>query len=448
MMHTSTPPTLPHNLGAGLLLRRATPADAETLATFNAATHRVEGSNEPNQQVATWTRDLMCGSHPSFAAEDFLLVEDTNTGAIVSSTNLISQTWLYGDVPINVGRPELVGTHPDYRRRGLVRAQFDVLHAWSAERGEQLQAITGIPWYYRQFGYEMALELGAGRVGYAPHVPTLKQGTSEPYHIRPATSRDLDFIATRYNQAMRRYALSCVRNHALWQYDIKGRSDGSLTEYKLRVIETPSGRPIGFMAHAARLAGPTLGVQMYELEPGVSWLAVTPSVVRYLQATGQQYAEQRQNEPWGAFAFWLGTQHPVYQVLHSRLPRTQPSYAWYIRVPDLLGFVRHITPVLETRLAQSVAVGHSGELLLSFYRTGMRLVFEGGHIAQVEPWQPTPEQGGNAAFPDHTFLQLLFGYHSLSELREAFADCWADEEAYVLLTALFPKQPSLVWPVE
>ena len=40
-----------------------------------------------------------------------------------------------------------------------MRKQFDVIHAVSAQRGELMQGITGIPWYYRQFGYEMALDL-------------------------------------------------------------------------------------------------------------------------------------------------------------------------------------------------------------------------------------------------------------------------------------------------
>ena len=58
---------------------------------------------------------------------------------------------------LDAGLPELVGTHPDYRRRGLVREQFEVLHRWSKERGHLMQAIAGIPYYYRRFGYEMAV---------------------------------------------------------------------------------------------------------------------------------------------------------------------------------------------------------------------------------------------------------------------------------------------------
>ncbi|MGD2206645.1 MAG: hypothetical protein PVH17_07690, partial [Anaerolineae bacterium] len=58
------------------------------------------------------------------------------------------------------------------------------------------------------------------------------------------------------------------------------------------------------------------------------------------------------------------------------------------------------------------------------------------------------EKGGDAAFPDLVFLQLLFGYRSLEELKHSFADCWTSNgKARVLLEALFPKQPSDAWPV-
>ena len=49
------------------------------------------------------------------------MVEDTRTGSIVSSTCLIGQRFSYEGVEFDAGLPELVGTHPDYRRRGLVR---------------------------------------------------------------------------------------------------------------------------------------------------------------------------------------------------------------------------------------------------------------------------------------------------------------------------------------
>ena len=45
------------------------------------------------------------------------------------------------------------------------------------------------------------------------------------------------------------------------------------------------------------------------------------------------------------------------------------------------------------------------------------------------------------------FLQLLFGYRSLAELRYAYADVSANAVAEPLLDALFPARPSWVMPL-
>lgn len=431
------------DLGSRCILRRATVADTEALAAFNAEVHQDEGA-------AALTRDLMSGVHPTADAGDFTVVEDTHTGAIVSSLGLISQTWSYGGIEFGVGRPELVGTHPDYRRRGLMQAQFEVIHEWSSERGQKLQAIAGIPHFYRQFGYEMGLAMGDGRVGYIPHVPEPKEGELESYRVRPATEADLPFIAQMYEQAATRSLVACVHDEALWHYELLGRSEQSANRSELCVIETAEGEPLGFLVHPRHLWGPhrwgsRLVVTLYELKPGVSWLAVTPSVIRYVLATGKAYAARDQKE-FGAFTFGLGTEHPVYQAIHKRLPVTRRPYAWYVRVPDLPDFLRHIAPVLERRLAESALAGHTGELKVSFYRDGLRLVLENGRLSAVEQWMPTDHDRGAAAFPDLTFLQLVFGYRALEELEYAFADCWAEaDEARASLKALFPKQASNVW---
>ncbi len=57
---------LPRDLGDGLLLRRATAADAEALADLNAQVHHERGVEEPNPRVWAWTQDLMSGMHPTF----------------------------------------------------------------------------------------------------------------------------------------------------------------------------------------------------------------------------------------------------------------------------------------------------------------------------------------------------------------------------------------------
>ena len=436
------------NLEDGLILRRSTAADAERLVAFHSDIHREVGAEEPEEHVAAWVRGLMSGDHPVFDVGDFTIVEDTRSGAIVSSLCLIPQTWSYGGVRFGVGRPELVATRPDYRNRGLVRAQFELLHEWSAARGHKMQAITGIPYFYRQFGYEMGLTLGGGCVGYGPQVPELKEGEEEPYHLRPATEADLPFIAQVYEYGITRYPVACLWDEDLWRYELLGKSEKSDDRRDLCLIETGEGEAVGFLAHSTWLRRGRLGIVLYELKAGTSWLLVTPSVVRYLWALGEQWAAQDPEQEMQAFSLWLGAEHPAYRVLRNRLSPVRPTYAWYVRVSDLVDFLQHIAPVLEQRLSRSALAGHTGQSRISFYRHGLRLAFENGRLDSVEPWQPTLQESGDAGFPELTFLQLLFGYRSLEELRYAFADCWAaDDGAHPLLAALFPKRPSNVWPV-
>jgi GNAT superfamily N-acetyltransferase len=436
------------HLGDGLVLRRATAHDSEELAAFHGDVHRDPGATGPDEGVVAWTRDLLEREHPTFRAGDFLAVEDTRTGAIVSSLCLISQTWTYEGVEFGVGRPELVGTHPDYRRRGLVRALFEQVHLQSAERGEMMQAITGIPWYYRQFGYEMALALDAARFSYAPQAPKLEEGAQEPYRVRPATEDDLPFMANVYEVAAQRSLVACTRDEVEWRYELCGKSKRNVCRRDLRVIEAAGGERVGFLALSIRLWRGMLGAWVYELKPGVSWLAVTPSVVRYLWALGETWAARDPAQQMEMLAFRLGDEHPIYRVYRHLAADKRRTYAWSVRVPDLAAFIRQVAPVLERRLAESPLVGYGGELTISFYRSGLKLTFERGRLAHVESSQPTPGVRASARFPDLTFLQLLLGYRSLEELEYAFADCLAaSDEARALLEILFPKRPSDIWPV-
>lgn len=449
-MNTKQPVGLIEDLGDGLILRHATSADAEPLADFNSRVHSDDGWEHPEAFIYHWTHDSLTKPHPTLKPSDFLIVEDTVNGRIASTMNLIPQTWAYNGVPFGVGRPELVATHPDYRKRGLVRKQFEVVHRWSAERGHLVQGITGIPWYYRQFGYEMALDLGGGRRCYLPLIPKLKEGAPEPYRLRRAAASDLPFMMALYNASAPRNLLTCQRDESLWHLELTGRSEGAALRFD--ILENAAGEAVGMVWCPNTLWGGALPIWGYEVTPGQDWLEITNSALRGLAGLGEEILKEKKLErPLDQVYFNLGTQHPVYQVIPHRLPEFVEPYAWYIRVPDLPAFLRHIAPALEARLAASYRPGYNGDLMLNFYRRGVRLVFEQGKLTTVETWQPSTEHEGHIAFPDNTFTQMLFGYRSLDELEAAFPDCWVNRETPdhgVLARILFPKQPSYLWAVQ
>lgn len=448
------------DLGDGLILRRTTAGDAEPLAAFNADHIRGQDSAVPWEPLGVWTRDLLGGRHPAFKPEDGLLVEDRVTGAIVSSMLLISQRWDYGGAPIRVGQPELIATRPDHRGRGLVRRQFEVLHRWSAERGEVLQIIAGIPWFYRQFGYEMALERGGGPRAELTSFEPPATDAALPFRVRPMAERDLPFAAALDDQARARALVSVPRDEARWRYELTGKSPGSMVRLAFGVIETANGEPVGTLSHIPVLWNGAVALTHYEVKAGVSWRATWPAVLRYVVARGQEYAARDPKARFTQVQCWhMGSEHPLYRAVPFGKDHWR-AYALYTRIADPAAFCRAVAPTLERRLTASPLAGHTGDLTLSTYRTGVRLRLDRGRIT-AEPWRPALEVVGQefgapssdprrpmALFPDLSLNQLLLRYRSLDELQATFPDCMVRAgEGRALIDALFPKTPSDVWPL-
>lgn len=440
---------LPRALGDGLLLRLASRDDTEAVADLMSRV--LTDQDAPPEPVKIWTRDLMSGRHPTTSASDFVVVEDIKAAKIVSSSCLISQVWAYEDISIPIGQPELVGTDPAYRRRGLVRAIFEAIHAMSEAYGHLAQGITGIPWFYRQFGYGYALTLGGSRDLSVNDIPELKEGETEPYQTRPAIEEDIPTLMRLYQRQCAGKLVTTHIDQDWWRYDLSGRTRGSDEEYRAYCILNGDGYCVGYYSTPPRLRGSRLPVWEIVVDREVSLLSVLPSVMRSLKAQGEAYAANA--KPGGislsGVRLALGLEHPAYDLLEAKLGSLKRPYAWYVRVPDLARFVRHIAPVLERRLASSVMRGFSGDLNITFYRSGLHLSFEDGKISEATDWSApdTDEQWDGAGFPPGVFLQLLFGYRSLEELRYAFPDCWADDEPTLLLNVLFPKQVSWVVPL-
>ena len=437
-MTAPSPLRLPRVLDGGLILRQATEHDAERLAAFNAAIH-----GEP--RMVPTVRDLMNGRHPIVRAADFLLVEDpTRKHAIVSSLCLIGQLWRYDGITLAVGQPELVGTDPAYRRRGLVRALFEAIHALSAAHGDAVQAITGIPWFYRQFGYEYALDLGGSRRLPLASVPALAAGETEAYHIRPATADDLPALMAIYAGGAASYRTSNVLGPDDWDYDLAGRSPDAYFAMRLLTIEDAAGQIAGYCRTRTGAEGDSLIVLEVWTASGTPLAAPLPALLRALQRMAAEAGPDVRT-----LAFGLGGEHPLYHALDSQLLPLRPPYAFYLRVADLPALVAQLGPALQRRLDHTPLSGYSGALRLGFYQYGLRLDFQAGRLMAVtglDAAAVADEDWVDAAFPPGVFLKLLFGYRSLDELRRAYPDVRGKEEAFLLLEMLFPPAPSRILP--
>ena len=193
--------TYRRDLGDGLIQRWSTVDDVEYLAHLMGLAWRGAEDDPANPRVMDYMRRNMWGDFPLMGPGDCALIEDTRKAGtpIVACACLWREEWPYEGIPFGVGRPEDVATDPTYRNRGLVRALFEMLHARSTAEGHLVQAISGIPYFYRQFGYEYALDFGGKRVTYLSLIPLANEHVPEAYTLREAITADIPRIMELYN---------------------------------------------------------------------------------------------------------------------------------------------------------------------------------------------------------------------------------------------------------
>ena len=441
------------DLGNGLMLRWSTPEDTEAIARLAGTVFRDRARDPFNVPLANHMHDLMSGRHPVMGPGDFALVEDTHKAGnrLVACTCLWRHTWEYEGIPFRIGRPEIVASDPDYRHRRLIRAVFELIHARSEAEGHLVQAITGIPYYYRLFGYEYALDLGGRCSTYISQIPAAQEGIPEPFTLRDATEADIPMLQHLYNRPRASSIVSGPIDEAWWRYQFATwRTSESGEGWHTQIITGADGHAQGYLITLTMRWGRNLPVFDMAFADGVNVQAIVLPLLRALASQGATMpVRDADPEPFSRIMFMLGRSHPLYDVLGKDLANSiEAPYAWYVRVAHLPAFLRHIAPALEQRLAHSIVAGYSGELTFDFYRGGLRMVFERGKLTTVEDWRcPIWDANPDTRFPPLVFLQVLFGYRSLDALRAAFPDVRVNDNVEALMKALFPCRPSWVLPL-
>ena len=157
--------------------------------------------------------------------------------------------------------------------------------------GHLAQGITGIPWYYRQFDYEYAIDLDGGRCVYPALIAPLQDGETEAYHFRLATPDDLPLVMALYDRDCARSLVACPRSVEEWRRNLFSAAPEAVTYSVLHIIETQDDRAIGVMRTSRELSWRGMfPVRMFNVIEGQSLRAVLPSALRWLKTEAEAVA--------------------------------------------------------------------------------------------------------------------------------------------------------------
>ncbi|MFN8529830.1 MAG: GNAT family N-acetyltransferase [Anaerolineae bacterium] len=332
MFTPSTPYIKP--LSPGFVLKSvATRDDVDRIGAFNAI---IFGAD-----VDAMARSLIL-HHPHTRPEHWLYVEEKATGQVISSLCLIPWRWRYDGIELRSGEMGICGTREGYRNHGFVRALMVRHQELLAETGCHLSHIQGIPYFYRQFGYEYALPLIGGweielrRIADAP-LPGIT--------FRPAASEDIPALMRLYADSVRDLDIHADRDADEWRY-LLTHTHGTGTAVDVVVMVADDGQIAGYcvIEHGGFSDG--LNVSEASRLTHIGAQAMLRHLKTLAIAKGKPFIR-----------LWMAENNPLLRTAVGMGAENRGRYQWQINILNVPRLLMAIAPALERRLAQSMFAG-------------------------------------------------------------------------------------------
>jgi hypothetical protein len=420
---------LPDGLEFGIV---KTDDELEELIKFNSSIHEPQDGEELRRII-----DLL----PEFSREMNYFIRDTDKGVFVSSLNAIPSVWGYAGIPLRNLELGFVGTLPEYRRRGLVRALYQEFFEKELTRGKyHVSTIQGIPYYYRQFGYDFLIPAWRSvflRTNQIPDIPPKEKPAWMQLSIRRATKSNLDQIIQLYEEMTSHTLVSTVRSRTLWEIQEQQQREYE-NEFATYVVKC--GKEVeGYFRLAARVS---------EKDPGNGFLDVIECSIRTydgVRRTLQFLKDQCKDKNLNRIALSGAITSNLSQIGLDLGGNMSRGWKHQLRIPDMIRFLKRIRIVLQKRLRSTMFDGLTQEVTINTYRHCYVLDFQGGKIQQIKDLG-IHEDGKNLSFraPPQDFVRLLLGQYSIDELSQQNIDFLVNGAVKTLVTTLFPKQESFI----
>ncbi|GIH80875.1 GNAT family N-acetyltransferase [Planobispora longispora] len=398
-MTATTPSSTPVPLAGGLVLRQAGPADLDQIGALLA---------ERGEPADTLDHRLVV-TDPEAGWPACAVVVDGDR--VVSTATLLDEEVRVGGVRLPAGQVELVATDREYEGRGLVRALMRWAHERSAARGHVIQAMIGIPYFYRLFGYEYAVDIPPAL---AVRTPPPGEGTPA---LRAARPSDVPAMAALQEATQDRFDVAMPHSAACWRWLLAHESSTLwVLEHSETVIAAGRATPPDdeiLLAEAAALDE----AAARDLLRGVAALA-PGGQVRVVHRAGTVTA-----------AAW--------RDLLDHEPRKNAEQ-YYIRIPDVAALLDRLRPLLWHRLTAAGLDRTGRDIVVSTFGAHYRIPVRADGLGEVVTggaMQGPGAVGGAGVAPDY-LPALLFGPHGIEGLTRIRPDVYAGDEE--LFRTLFP----------
>ena len=383
------------------------------------ALYRLMEAAFPNENVDSIVRRF-ADKHQGMTDEDYFMVKQGDK--VVAGLVLIPQRWSIDGAEFKVAEMGCVGTRPEYRRRGLQRILNTEFDEYVAENGYDLCVLAGIPYFYRQFGYQYAVELDYLTVIDLDKLPNETYLTTRPFR-----ASDIDTAQRLLEETQREYMVHSIRTKEIWMMQQETGTYGADPFNATVILE--GDKVVAYYRWWPEKKEKTLMVRELAQSGDMS-----PQIAATIRREAEKLGLVKLKTKLGhidAFSRYL-------KGLGAELNK---PYAWQVKLVNPKGFLEKLGPVLERRLENSEFKGLTDELRMNFWKYAVSVRFEDGKLVSVEE---IPEAKRILGMNPYASIQLFLGYHTREELEYMNPDFYIRDGYDKLIDTLFPRKPGYI----
>jgi len=391
--------------------------ELQRLISFNDAVHQ-------EKSLKKYINRLFL-EHPKRDEIYWIYIEENDSNKMVSSIVLAPLKWDFDGTLIPVCEMTLVGTLTEYRNRGLIGILNQLYEDIMEHKGYIFSVIRGIPYYYRKFGYEFALNLDERIVLNKNQIPSKEV---EEVSIRKATRQDLDFIKSIYNNQNEKFFIT-------------NRFNRNNFYFKFMNVDFDNNFSSTYLIELRRKLKSFFSISMsYD---SIGYSLVVPEVNEECMVKIVQFVNTLSKEK-DQIVFQVNSDTKFSQYICSIGGKKNLGYGWQIRIPNIKKFLHAISPVLEQRIKRSSRKGLTQDVVISDYKKIFTLIFKNGKIEDIDIKKGYPFPGScDVQIPNSFLIKLLLSNRTFEEIKYIVTDSILKPGSEDLIKILFPKKPSL-----
>lgn len=391
--------------------------ELQRLLSFNLIVHQEES-------LKKYINSLYL-EHPNRDVIFWIYIEENDSKKIVSSITLMPLEWNFNRKSIPICEMGLVGTLSNYRNRGLIGIMNDLYEDIMRQEGYLFSVIRGIPYYYRRFGYEFALNLDERILVNKNQIPSIN---FEKISFQKAIKQDIAFIKSIYNREQEFFFIKNRFNSDNFMH--KFMNDDFDNNFLSTFLIQINGKPVSFFS---------IGVS-YD---NIAFTVIVPEVNEDIMVKILQYVKTLDEEK-DQIVLHVNSDTKFGQFICSIGGKKDKGYGWQIKIPNIIAFLDAIRPILEQRIEKSSYTGLSQDVIISDYRETFTIKFNNGKIDDIEvnKGHAIPENC-DVKIPGSFLIKLLLSDKNFEEIKYIVKDSIIKPGSEELIKILFPKKPSI-----